>query len=77
MTEVGGVELQEGVHRGVASARDNLEKLQLRGCADACVLNYLGLLLEQEGRARQAEEVLERCVYVFGESVGGGCGRGG
>ena len=60
LTEVGGVELHEEAHRGVARARDSLDKLRLRNPRSACALNYLGLLCEQEGRARHAQELLVR-----------------
>jgi len=61
LTEAGGVELQEEAHRGVVKARDSLEKFHLRKPHNACILNYLGLLCEQEGRAELAWKLWERC----------------
>lgn len=39
---------------GLLQARDCLQKLSLREKDDACVLNYLGLLCEQEGLLNEA-----------------------
>ncbi len=56
----GGLSLNEPAYRAVLLARDNLQKLVVRDLADACGLNYLGLLYEQEGLLREASKAFKR-----------------
>lgn len=58
----GGVGLMEAAHRGVVQARDGLQKLSCRETADACTLNLLGLLCEQEGVLTEALRAFTRYV---------------
>ena len=59
--EHGGVELKEVAHQRMLQARDSLEKLACREASDPCILNYLGLLYEQEGLQKVAEKMFTRC----------------
>ena len=45
---------------GMLQARDCLQKRALREKDDACALNYLGLLHEQEGLLKEAEKAFSR-----------------
>lgn len=56
----GRVGLTEAARRGVAQARDNLQKLVCREMADASSLNNLGLLWEQEGLFTEAQRTFTR-----------------
>jgi hypothetical protein len=57
--------LAEAAHRGVVQARDNLQKLVCREMADACSLNFLGLLWEQEGLLTEAQGAFTRLVTAL------------
>ena len=48
---------------GMLQARDCLQKFTLREKGDACALNCLGLLYEQEGLIKEAEKAFSRQVY--------------
>ena len=62
LLEVGQLRLVPRVAREVLLARDSLERYAQRHKRDACALNYLGVLLEQEGLHRPAAQVLSRSV---------------
>lgn len=67
LLEVGQLRLVPRVAREVLLARDSLERYAQRHKRDACALNYLGVLLEQEGLRRPAAQVLSRVLQVGDE----------
>lgn len=56
----GGRSLNATATTAMLQARDTLEKCVRRVESDPCALNYLGLLLEQEGLTRRAERAYRR-----------------
>ena len=58
--ESDGSTLTSTARVGLLQARDSLQKYVERDVDDACALNLLGLLYEQEGLPSQAEKALSR-----------------
>jgi len=64
----GGVTLNSIALTGVLQARDCLQKYVGRQRGDACALNFLGLLFEQEGLLKPAEKTFARLAHQFTKS---------
>ena len=52
--------------RNVLRARDGMEKLCRREERDVFSLNLMGILWEQEGMMKQAEQSFSRCALCVG-----------
>ena len=62
-----GLTLNPSAHQGLVQSRDEAVRYVLRNPQDACGLNLLGLLYEQERLLGPAERALEQSMLLLAE----------